>query len=170
MHISRPRMFLYLNGIILLILCVHLGRWFFSRRETGHLVPPYSGNTIALQYGVGGKSYTGSYLRNEIPFSQREVEIRYLPWKPEVSRINSFLGILLEPLGWWAVFLLGSGVLLLMDNVVFSKGTVFFVQKRFPYLWMEEYFPATPEAGEEPRFERRRRPRAKRPPELDPPV
>jgi hypothetical protein len=48
-----------------------------------------------------------------------------------------------EPLAYWGVFLFVSGVLLLNDNSVFSKHTVFFNCKRFPWIWMEEYFPGS---------------------------
>jgi hypothetical protein len=47
-----------------------------------------------------------------------------------------------EPLAWWLVFLLASAMLLLMPNTVFSRGTMFQLQKKFPWISMDEYFPA----------------------------
>ncbi len=52
------------------------------------------------------------------------------------------MGLYAEPLGWWLVFLLASSMLLLMPNTVFSKGTKFQLQKSFPWISMDEYFPA----------------------------
>lgn len=51
------------------------------------------------------------------------------------------MGIAAEPLAWWLVFLLASAMLLLTHNTVFSRGTIFQIQKKFPWLSMDEYFP-----------------------------
>jgi hypothetical protein len=69
------------------------------------------------------------------------VQVRYLKFHPQTSRVNSFMGIWAEPLGWWGVFLLASAMLLLTQNAVFSKGTIFQLHKKFPWISMEEYFP-----------------------------
>jgi hypothetical protein len=45
-------------------------------------------------------------------------------------------------LAWWLVFLLASAMLLLMPNTVFSRGAMFQLQKKFPWISMDEYFPA----------------------------
>ena len=41
----------------------------------------------------------------------------------------------------WLVFLIASSMLLLMTNTVFSKGTMFQLHKKFPWISMDEYFP-----------------------------
>lgn len=51
------------------------------------------------------------------------------------------MGIFAEPLAWWLVFLIASAMLLLTNNAVFSKGTIFILQKKFPWISMEEFFP-----------------------------
>jgi hypothetical protein len=51
------------------------------------------------------------------------------------------MGMFAEPLAWWLVFLIASSMLFLMDNTVFSRGTTFLLQKKFPWLSMDEYFP-----------------------------
>jgi hypothetical protein len=78
----------------------------------------------------------------KVPFYQKQIEVHYFVFDPSSSRINSFLGLYAEPLGWWFVFLLASSMLLLMPNTVFSKGTKFQLQKKFPWISMDEYFPA----------------------------
>jgi hypothetical protein len=135
-------MFLLLNGTIALGFIIYYGAWLFSNTVSGDLISPFDPTTITVVYKVDGNEYRGNYMRNNIGFSERKVIIRYLTWNPSSSRVNSFLGMAAEPFGWWLVFLLGSGVLLLPDNVVFSKGTVFRIYKKFPWISMEEYFPA----------------------------
>jgi hypothetical protein len=141
MRFGKLRMFFILNGIIAIILFVHLGRWLFSETTTGNIILPLSPNTITATYYVDGHVYTGTFLRNEIPYAATAVKIRYLHRDPSTSRIDSFYGIYAESLGWWLVLLISFSIILLTNNMIFSKGTVFEIHKRFPWISMEEYFP-----------------------------
>lgn len=140
MRFGKLVLFFFLNGIVALILCFYLGRWFFSGTITGIITYPFSSVNITVRYTVNGKGYTATYMRDELPFSVREIDIRYIKSDPSVSRVDSFLGIYAEPLAWWLVFLIATSSLLLTNNVVFSKGTVFVLQRKFPWISMEEYF------------------------------
>lgn len=142
MRFGKLKMFLFLNGFIAIILLLYFGSWLVSKTATASIISPYNTNTIHVQYSVNGKMYTGTHLRSEIPFSQREIQVHYFLFDPSSSRVNSFTGLYAEPLAWWLVFLLASGMLLLMTNTVFSKGTTFQLQKKFPWISMDEYFPA----------------------------
>ena len=142
MRLGKTRMFLLLNGSIAFVLILYFGTWLLSPETTALIVPPYNANTINIQHNVDGEIYHESHLRNEIPFYQKEINIHCFIFHPSSSRINSFLGLYAEPLGWWFVFLLASSMLLLMPNTVFSKGTKFQLQKKFPWISMDEYFPA----------------------------
>jgi hypothetical protein len=142
MRFGKNKMFLFLNGIIATSLLLYFGLWLISRDTTANIVPPYNANTINIQYGVNENIYTGNHLRNDIPFSQKHVTIKYFVFNPSSSRIATFLGLYAEPLAWWLVFLLASAMLLLMPNTVFSRGTIFQLQKKFPWISMDEYFPA----------------------------
>jgi hypothetical protein len=141
MRFGKLTMFFILQGIILLVLMVHLGRWLFSDTTEGVVTLPYSATVMTVQYTVDGVPYTDTYMRNGYEFTPRTVPIRYLTYNPAKSRVNSFMGILAEPLAWWLFFSLGIGALLLIDNSVFSKGTTFQLHKRFPWISMDEYFP-----------------------------
>jgi len=141
MRFSKLAMFLTLQGIILLVLAAHLGRWLFSDTTEGAVTLPYSVTMMTVQYSVHGRSYSETYMRNGYEFTARTVPVRYLTYNPAKSRVNSFMGILAEPLAWWLFLSLGLGALLLIDNSVFSKGTRFQVHKRFPWITMDEYFP-----------------------------
>ena len=145
MRFGKTRMFLVLNGIIAIFLVIHFSTWLLSPKTIAAIVPPYNANTISVQYEVEGNTYMGKHLRNEIPFYQKTVEVHYYLFNPAKSRIISYLGLFAEPLGWWLVFLLASSMLLLMPNTVFSTGTMFQLQKKFPWISMDEYFPAPAE-------------------------
>ena len=97
---------------------------------------------VEVQYTVEGKTYLESFMRHDIPLAQRTVQVRYQVWNPAFSRIQSFMGIGAEPLAWWFVFLLASAMLLLPNSTVFSKGSRFRLQRLFPWLLRDEFFPA----------------------------
>lgn len=141
MRFGKRTMFFFLQGVLLLVLLLHLGRWLFSDTVEGHLVRPYSPTVMTAQYTVDGVEYTGTYMRNEYPLSEKTVSIRYLVYNPAKSRINNFISIAGEPLAWWMMLSMGMAALLLTDNTVFSKGTTFQLHKRFPWISMDEYFP-----------------------------
>jgi hypothetical protein len=141
MRFGKVKMFFLLNGLTGLILIFYFGPWLFSRVTTGTIITPYEANKIHVAYIANGKSYSDSYMRNGIEFSKRTVPVRYLSFHAQTSRVNSFMGMWAEPLAWWGVFLLASAMLLLTHNAVFSKGTIFQLQKKYPWISMEEYFP-----------------------------
>ena len=153
MCIGKPKMFLIINGTIALVLIGYFSLWFLSPVATGKMVSPFYATTVTLKYIAGDHEYTGNYMRNDISYSERSVGISYLSFDPGRSRVRSFMGICAEPLAWWFVFLLASSMLLLTDNLVFSKGTIFIFQKKFPWVSMEEFYPF-PLTGDEAQEER----------------
>jgi hypothetical protein len=142
-QITKLKMFLLLNGSIAAGLLLYFLLWICSPTITGDLVTPYEPTMITVRYQVKGKTYKETFMRNGIDYQNRRVSLRYLALDPEVSRVNSFMGSFAEPLAWWLVFFIASSMLLLTNNTVFSKGTIFRLQKKFPWISMEEYFPAS---------------------------
>jgi hypothetical protein len=141
MRFGKKTMFAILQGLILLVLLIHLGRWLFSSVVEGRVTTPYSATVMTVHYAVNGVEYVDTYMRNGYPLTPKTVEIRYLTYNPAKSRINTFMGIAAEPLAWWLVISVGMAALLLTDNTVFTKGTTFQLHKHFPWLSMDEYFP-----------------------------
>jgi hypothetical protein len=141
MRFGKLKMFLFLNGLIVLILLFYFLFWWISGKTVATIVSPFSASTITVQYKVNNKIYTGRILRGNVPFDQKQIFIRYSLLKPSAVYIPTFLGLYAEPLAWWLVFLIASAMLLLMPNTVFSKGTMFQLQKKFPWISMDEYFP-----------------------------
>lgn len=141
MRFGKRTMFAILQGLILLVLLLHLGRWLFSAVVEGRVTTPYSATVMTVHYTVNGVEYVDTYMRNGYPLTPRTVEIRYLTYNPSKSRINTFMGIAAEPLAWWLMITVALAALLLTNNTVFSKGTTFYLHKRFPWISMDEYFP-----------------------------
>ena len=140
MKIGKGKMFLLFNGLIAAGLFIYFAIWIFGGTVNGKVVRPFDSDRVNVQYTVNNKTYTGNYMRNGLEFRTQFVTIRYFPLAPSMSRINSFVGIYAEPLGWWLIFFIASAMLLLTDNAVFSKGTMFRIEKKFPWISMEEYF------------------------------
>ncbi len=147
MQFGKRAFFLLLNGVALLVVLLYLLFWLVGSSTTGRVVRPLHASSMTVQYAVDGKTYTESFMRSDVPLSQTRVKVRYQRWNPSVARILSFMGLAAEPLAWWGVFLLASAMLLLTNNTVFSKGTRFHLQRRFPWLWMDEFFPSRSHDG-----------------------
>jgi len=141
MKIGKRKMFFCFNGLIAAGLMFYYSAWLFSRTVTADLQSPYYSNTMTVHYKVGKETYTGTYSRYDIDYTQRRIPVRYLIFAPSASRVNSFMGMFAEPLAWWLVFILASAMLLLTNNSVFSRGTTFVLKRKFPWISMEEYFP-----------------------------
>ena len=142
MRFGKLKMFLLLQGVALTILVVYFSIWLTAEKSTAVVVAPFYSNMINIEYSANETTIRKSLLRFDVPFDKRKVRIRYLGFHPASARINSFMGIFAEPLAWWLVYLLASSMLLLTHNTVFSKGTIFQLHKRFPWISMDEYFPA----------------------------
>jgi len=141
MRIGKLKMFLLLNGVTAFFFVLYFIPWLSSDVTTAKIVTPYEATKVHVSYTVNGVAYFGDHLRNGIEFSTHSVPLRYLRFHPQSSRINSFMGMWAEPLAWWSVFLMASAMLLLTHNTVFSKGTIFQFQNKFPWISMEEFFP-----------------------------
>jgi len=142
MQWGKRSFFLLLNGIAMLLVLLYVLFWLMGSSTTGQVLRPLDYTLMVVEYKVENKAYTQSFMRSGIPLAQRAVKLRYQKWNPSLARLQSFMGIAAEPLAWWFVFFLASAMLLLTNNTVFSKGTRFRLQKRFPWLQMDEFFPA----------------------------
>ena len=142
MQFGKRAFFLLLNGAALLVVLLYLLFWLMGNSTGGRILRPLHASSMTVQYVVGEKTYTERFMRSDVPLSQTSVKVRYQPWNPSMARIQSFMGLLAEPLAWWGVVLLAIAMLLLTNNTVFSKGTRFRLQQRFPWLMMDEFFPS----------------------------
>jgi hypothetical protein len=158
MQFSKRTFFLVFNGIIAAGLMIYMGLWLISAKTDAKIIRPYKATTVTFEYSAHGKKHTGTELRYGIPFEKTTIPIRYFVFNHAASRVNSFMGIAAEPLGWWGIFLVATAMLFLTNNTVFSKGTRFYLQPKFPWISMEEYFPAAPAEYGQDGFGKKRRP------------
>lgn len=144
MQFGKRRMFFYVNAPFAFVLLIYFSVWSFGSVRTIATISLPLPNTLQITYVAKGITYQAAILRNGVPYYQTTVPLRYLRWWPMQCRQDSFLGLFAEPLGWWGLWLLATAVLLLTPNSVFSKGTRFKLQRRFPWVSMDEFFPAAP--------------------------
>ena len=123
-------MFLFLNGIIATFLLLYFGSWLISGNTVANIVPSYNANSMKIQYRVNENIYTGNHLRNDIPFSQKQITIKYFVFNPSSSRIASFLGMYAEPLAWWFVFFTGFGHAIVNAEHRFFQGHYVSIAKK----------------------------------------
>ena len=142
MQFGKRTMFFAINGLVGLGLLVYFVFWLLCSTVNGTIQRPLQSNIMLVQYEVNNQFYTMAFMRNGYPFAERGVSVRYWGANPKVARINSLLGFAAEPLAWWLVLLIASAMLLLTNNTVFSKGTRFQLHRGFPWLTMDEFFPA----------------------------
>ena len=141
-HFGKRTLFLFTNAFAAMLVCVYLLVWLLGGKSTTATITKPHAPQLNIAYRVDGVQYQTIHMRNDVDYGKTKVAIRYLRWRPQSSRVISFLGLAAEPLGWWGIYLTASAMLLLSNNTVFSKGTRFTLQRKFPYLSMDEFFPA----------------------------
>lgn len=163
-------MFLYVQLVALSILLVYAGIWCISDTAVAQvqgieLLPGTIMNfkdpgALVVAYDVDGKSYVEQFARDNIPFTQKEIRIRYLEFAPTITRIDSFRNVWLIPILFYGLWFVITGLLLLTNNNIFSKHTYFETMGGYPWIKMHEYFPYQSNEDDESffRFKFHRRP------------
>ncbi len=141
MKLGKTGMFFLFNGCIAFVVLIYSLLWITGTKTEAKILTPYAVTNFEASYMVDGKIYTNTFLRNNVPYYDQTVTISCLSFAPAYSRVYSFMGIAAEPLGWWLVFFIASAMLFFTHNPVFARGTQFILQKKFPWITMEEYFP-----------------------------
>lgn len=141
MRLTRIGLFVRMHVFLAVLLATYFLVWLNGAVVQASVERPLSSVKLTAVYTVDGVLYRESFMRYDVPLKSTRIAVRYLRFAPHWSRINSFMGMAAEPLAWWGLWLLATGALLLIPNPVFSKHTVFVIDKVFPWISMEEYFP-----------------------------
>lgn len=141
---GKRTLFLISNAVWGFIIAIYLMVWLLGGVRTVATITKPAVPQLQLRYIAGNTTYTTTHLRYGVGYDKTAVPLIYLRWRPGSSRVHSFLGLAAEPLGWWGIYLTASAMLLLSNNTVFSKGTRFTLHRRFPFISMDEFFPAAP--------------------------
>jgi hypothetical protein len=92
--------------------------------------------TLAYRYHANNKVYEDYGTRNEIPIAQEQIEIKYLPFWPSMSRINTFEGNWLGFFIAYAVYFTISSMIFLIPNDTMPRNSYFYFTKKKPWVNM----------------------------------
>lgn len=92
--------------------------------------------TLAYRYFVDNKMYEDYATRNETPIAQENIEIKYLPFWPSISRLNTFAGNWLGFLIAYALYFTISSMIFLIPNDTMPRNSYFYFTKKKPWVNM----------------------------------
>lgn len=171
MLLTKLKFYILLQLLAIAVLLTYQGMWLISNTTEGRIENFGSDSyrykrkkersgSMTVSYKVNGITYKEEYTRNETPLTQKTVCIRYLLFAPSISNLDSFIGQWLGSLIVLLIFFLASSMLLLLHNTVFSKGTLFELNRRFPFIQMHEFFPHNGKWQQQRHYWRRQQPPA----------
>ena len=153
MTLTRFKMYLYVQALLLLLFILYQGVWMISGITEGTIVN-FAGvfsdknkttfgeaGPMVVRYTVNNRVYEEGFERNDIPMATRTVPVRYLLFAPQIAHLNTFIDQWLESIVLLAILSLVTALLFLMQNSVFPKGTLFEVIRRYPYILAHEFYP-----------------------------
>ena len=153
MTLTRFKMYLYVQALLLLLFILYQGVWMISGVTEGTIVN-FAGvfsdkskttfgeaGPMVVRYTVNNRAYEEGFERNDIPMATRTVPVRYLLFAPQIAHLNTFIDQWLESIVLLAILSLVTALLFLMQNSVFPKGTLFEVSRRYPYILAHEFYP-----------------------------
>ena len=127
----------------LLLCCVfYQSAWIFSRTATAVIYKRsselddkkgYARGWIDAQYSVGYDIYSDRFLKDQYPPWIKTIEIRYLTFKPSVSRTNTFASIWGSTLTVFIIASLIITILFLRADII-SNRAVFLLQRKSPFF------------------------------------
>jgi hypothetical protein len=126
------------TGIVLCLL--YQSVWIFSRTTTARIYSytvnngnQHNPNWMNASYMVGYDTYYGSYLRNGYDVDNRTFRIRYLIFKPDVSRADTFASNWGVEIMFFIIWALITSIVFLRKDIV-SANAVFLFQKHRPFI------------------------------------
>jgi hypothetical protein len=153
MLLNRTQLYVIVQTIALAIFLGYQGFWMISGTTQGKILN-FSGvyindqneaikksGPMVVEYIVKGVTYVEGFNRHETPLGKKNVPIRYLLFAPQVAHLNTFLDQWMESLVLLGIFSLVTASLLLMQNSVFPKGTLFELRRKYPYILSHEFYP-----------------------------
>ncbi len=116
--------------------------WYFGKTTMadcyvyGRMNELKNSGTLAYRYVVNDSLYEDYATRNEIPITQEQIEIKYLPFWPSMSRINTFEGNWLGFLIAYSIYFTISSMIFLIPNDTMPKNSYFYFTKKKPWVNM----------------------------------
>jgi hypothetical protein len=116
--------------------------WFFGKTTLaecyvfGNKRTIENSGTLVYRYYVGAKMYEDYTTRNETPTVQSNIEIKYLPFWPSLSRLNTFAGNWLGFIIAYAIFFTVTSMIFLIPNDTMPRNSYFYFTKKKPWVNM----------------------------------
>jgi hypothetical protein len=116
--------------------------WYFGKTTMadcyvyGRMNELNNSGTLAYRYFVNDKKYEDYATRNETPIAQETIEIKYLPFWPSMSRLNTFVGNWLGFIIAYAIYFTISSMIFLIPNDTMPKNSYFYFTKKKPWVNM----------------------------------
>ncbi len=140
MKLTRNQTWLAVLATGILICLLYQSVWIFSRTTTARIYSysVYHGSQhgpdlMNAYYMVGYDTYYGSYLRDGYALDYHSFKIRYLIFKPGVSRADTFVsnwGVLILFFILWSIV---TSIIFIRKDIV-SANAVFLFQKHRPFV------------------------------------
>lgn len=143
MVISRKKFYCLLILVIIGLCCLYQSIWIFSRVANGEILGFGRGTgrryrsvqNTTIEYNVNHQTYSENYLRNGISDTATTVEIRYLIFRPSVSRENTWVGNWGGPFLFFIITFVITSIVFLQDGVIAFTAR-FELTRKFPFVTM----------------------------------
>jgi len=145
LELSKLKLYLLFHGIFIGTVLLYQSVWLFSKTTMAYCYAynekqlverGESPGTLVYHYLADDVMYRETTTRNEIPLSQHQVQVRYLPFLPSVSRLDTFAGNWLGFIITWGIFFVITSMIFFIPNETMPKNSYFYFTKRKPWIHM----------------------------------
>ena len=140
MILSKLKAYLFFVYCFICLVFFYQSVWLFSDVVNSQVIGftvenrrPKEIELVYVKYQVNGKSYTRSFMKGDLAYRSKNVEIRYLKFLPGIARVNSFLG-------FWGFAIITSVVYFSIITIIFLRkdivpnGSKFQLSKHKPFV------------------------------------
>ncbi len=145
LELSKIKLYLLLNGIFIGSILLYQCAWLFSKttiaycyayKEEQLVSRGESPGTLVYHYVVDDKMYRETTTRNELPLSQHNIRVRYLPFLPAISRVDNHFGNWLGFEMAWGIFFVITTMIFFIPNETMPPNSYFYFTNKKPWIHM----------------------------------
>jgi hypothetical protein len=145
LELSKVQLYLLIHGLFWFFVLSYQSLWLFSEKTMATCWAyegPYAERrrinpgTLMYQYHVGDRLITESTTRNGVPITQQTIEIRYLPWWPELSRPNTYESNWLAFVISWLLLFTITSIIFFIPNETMPRNSYFYFNRQKPFIHM----------------------------------
>jgi hypothetical protein len=148
LEFSKFRFYLLLQGIVLFSILLYQLVWFVFGETTianckanfhathGHKDLEENSGTLLYNYYAGEYFYEDYTTRNGTPLAQTEVEIKFLRFAPNISRLNTYEGNWLGFIIAYGIFFTITSLIFLIPNDTMPANSYIYFSRQKPWVHM----------------------------------